>query len=147
MAVSPEEMRSLVGHRFPGGIVEIEHWENVLFSDVMGTEPLPGGLAHPAFLFHTPLAGAGISIADLFTLFRAESDEAVRAGEYCWEIHRPLREGTRYRVSGEVVGMERKESRRLGPMDVASFRLDLHDAEDGGLVATTTSTWLVLRSG
>lgn len=146
MAVTPEEMQALVGHRFPGGAFTIERWENVLLCDVMGVEPLPDGLAHPAYLFHAPLAGAGMRIADMFELFRAESDEAVRAGGYRWEIHRPLRVGTTYRMSGSVVGMERKESRKLGLMDVATFGIDVQDAEDGGLVASTSSTWLVLRS-
>lgn len=146
MAVTPEEMQALVGHRFPGGAFTIERWENVLLSDVMGVEPLPDGLAHPAYLFHAPLAGAGMRIADMFELFRAESDEAVRAGEYRWEIHRPLRVGMTYRMFGGVVGMERKASRKLGPMDVATFRIDVHDSEEGGLVASTTGTWLLLRS-
>lgn len=146
MAVTREEMQALVGYRFPGGEFTIERWENVLLCDVVGSEPLPDGLAHPAYLFHAPLAGAGMRIADMFELFRAESDEAVRAGEYRWEIHRPLRVGATYRMSGGVVGMERKESRKLGLMDVATFAIDAYDAEDGGLVASTTGTWLVLRS-
>jgi hypothetical protein len=144
--VTAEEMKALVGHRFPGGTYTIEHWENVLLSHVMEAEPLPDDLAHPACLFHVTLAGVGMRIADMFELFKAESDEAVRAGEYHWEIHRPLREGVAYEVSGQVVGMERKESRKLGPMDRASFRIDLRDAGTGELVATATSTWLVLRS-
>jgi hypothetical protein len=146
MAVSVEEMQALVGHRFPGGTFTIEAWENTLLSDVMGAAPLPDGLAHPAYLFHAPLAGVGMRIADMFELFKAESDEAVRAGEYHWEIHQPLRVGRTYRMSGEVVGVERKESRKLGFMDVCGFRIDAHDSESGGLAASTTSTWLVLRS-
>src|SRR5207248_2720885 len=132
MVVTPEEMQELVGHRFPGGTFTIEPWENVLLSDVMGIEPLPDGIAHPVYLFHAPLAGVGMRIADMFELFKAESDEAVRAGGYRWEIHEPLRVGKTYRMSGEVTGMERKVSRKLGPMDLASFRLDVHDDEGGG---------------
>lgn len=146
MGATVEQMKALVGHRFPGGTYTIDRWENRLLSHVVEAEPLPDGLAHPVFLFHAPLAGVGMRIADMFALFEAESDEAVRAGEYHWELYRPLREGVAYRMSGGVVGMERKESRKLGPMDAASFRIDMHDAETGELVATTTSTWLVLRS-
>ena len=140
-------MQALVGHRFPGGTFTIEPWENVLLSDVMCVQPLPGGVAHPAYLFHAPLAGVGMRIADMFELFRAESDEAVRAGEYHWEIAQPLRVGRTYRMSGGVVSMERKESRKLGFMDVAGFRIDVHDAGSGELVASTTSSWLLIRGG
>jgi hypothetical protein len=146
MAVTAEEMQALVGYRFPGGTYVIEHWENVLLSDVMCLEPLPDGVAHPAFLFHIPITGVGTSLAEMFALFRAESPEAIRAGEYHWELFRPLRVARRYRMSGEVVGMERKESRKLGPMDVASYRIDLHDDEDGELTASTHATWLLIRS-
>jgi hypothetical protein len=146
MTVTLEEMLDLVGFELPGGSFTIEPWENVLLSDVMCTDPLPGGVAHPAYLFHAPLAGVGMRIADMFALFKAESDEAVRAGEYHWEIRQPLRVGSTYRMSGRVVGVERKESRKLGTMDVCGFRIDAHDAATGELAASTTSTWLVLRS-
>jgi hypothetical protein len=140
-----EEMRALVGYRFPGGTFSIERWENVLLADATGSEPLPDGLVHPAWLFHGPISAVGTGLRELFVLFRAESDEAVRAGGYEWTIHTPLREGVEYTASGEVTGIERKVSRSLGPMDVTSFRVDLHDA-NGGLVASASSTWLVIRS-
>lgn len=139
-------MQSLVGRPFPGGTFTIEPWENVLLSDVMGVEPLPDSIAHPAYLFHAPLAGAGMRIGDIFELCRAESDEAVRAGEYRWIIHRPLRVGATYRMSGGFVGVERKQGRRGGLMDMVTFEIDVRD-EDGEPVASTASTWIFLRSG
>ena len=63
MAVTLEQMQEVVGHRFPGGTYTIESWENVLLSDVTGVEPLPDGIAHPAFLFHAPLAGVGVRVS------------------------------------------------------------------------------------
>jgi hypothetical protein len=146
MTVSEQELQALVGHRFPGARFRIEHWENVLFSDVMGVPPLPDGLVHPAALFHVAVAGAGVRIGELFELFRAESDEAVRGGEFTWELPRQLREETPYRGSGEVVSVVRKVSRKLGPMDVVTFRFEIHDEADGGLVARALATWLFLRA-
>lgn len=146
MAVTIEEMQSLVGRPFPGGTFTIEPWENVLLSDVMGVEPLPDSIAHPAYLFHAPLAGAGVRIGDIFELCHAESEEAVRAGEYRWVIHRPLRVGTTYRMSGGFAGVERKQGRRGGLMDMVTFEIDVRD-EDDELVASTVSMWIFLRSG
>jgi hypothetical protein len=145
MAVSIEEMQGVVGHRFPGGTYTIEPWENVLLSDVTGVPPLPDGIAHPALLFHVPLAGVGVKVADIFELCHAESDEAVRAGEYRWTLHEPLRVGVPYRMSGGFTGVERKQGRRGGLMDVVTFVIDLHD-EAGARVATVTSSWIFLRS-
>lgn len=138
-------MQGLVGRPFPGGTFTIEPWENVLLSDVMGVEPLPDGIAHPAYLFHAPLAGAGMRISDIFELCHAESEEAVRAGEYRWVIHRPLRVGSTYRMSGGFVGVERKQGRRGGLMDVVTFEIEIRD-EDGEPAASTVSTWIFLRS-
>ena len=138
-------MQGLVGRPFPGGTFTIEPWENVLLSDVMGVDPLPDGIAHPAYLFHAPLAGAGVRISDIFELCHAESEEAVRAGEYRWVLHRPLRVGSTYRMSGGFVGVERKQGRRGGLMDVVTFEIDIRD-EDGETVASTVSSWIFLRS-
>lgn len=145
MAVTIEDMQGIVGHAFPGGTFTIEPWENVLLSDVMGIEPLPDGLAHPSYLFHAPLAGVGVRISDIFELCRAESEEAVRAGEYHWMIERPLRVGATYRMSGGFIGVERKEGRRGGLMDMVRFQIDVRE-EDGELAASTVSTWIFLRS-
>jgi hypothetical protein len=144
--VAEDELRPLVGHRFPGGTVTIEHWENVLLSDVMGVPPLPDGLVHPAALFHVTVRGGGLRIGEIFTLLRAESDEAVRGGEFRWTFARPLREETPYRATGVVRSIERKQSRALGAMDAVTFRFELYDDADDGLVATAEATWLFLRS-
>jgi len=138
-------MQGLVGHAFPGGSFTIEPWENVLLSDIMGVPPLPDSIAHPAYLFHAPLAGAGVRIADIFELCQAESEEAVRAGEYHWVLHRPLRVGATYRMSGGFTGVERKQGRRGGLMDVVTFEIDMHD-EGGELAASAANTWIFLRS-
>jgi hypothetical protein len=145
MAVTLEQMREVVGHQFPGGTYTIESWENVLLSNVTGVEPLPDGIAHPAFLFHAPLAGVGVRVADIFELCHAESEEAVRAGEYRWTLQAPLRVGVTDRMSGGFTGVERKEGRRGGLMDIVSFVIELHD-EEGALAATTTASWIFLRS-
>ncbi len=146
MAVTIEEMRALVGHAFPGGTFTIERWESVLFSDVMVSPPLPDGLAHPAYLFHAPLAGLGLTYAEIFALCRAESDEAIRAGEYRWTVHRPLRVGRTYAMSGAITGVERKRGRRAGAMDLVTFQIDVREQADGEPVATVVNTWIFLRS-
>lgn len=143
MTVTAEEMQALVGHKLPEGTVTIEHWESTLIAETASSEPLPDGQAHPLCLFHVPLNGVGMRISDFFVLFKAANDEAVRAGEFNWRFSRPLRENVPYRASGEVVSVERKESRKLGPMDLVTFKIDLHDEE--GHVATATYTWLLLR--
>jgi hypothetical protein len=146
MTVTEAEMQGLIGHRFPGGEFTIEQWENTLFCDAMQCPPLPDGLAHPSYLFHAPLAGLGVTYKEIFALGRAESDEAIRAGEYDWTIHRPLRVGTTYRMAGEFTGVQRKRGRRAGLMDVVSFRIDVHERPSDAVAATVAQSWIFLRS-
>jgi hypothetical protein len=159
--VSIEEMEALAGHRFPGGTFTILPWENALLCDVMVCPVPPDGLAHPAFLFHAPLAGVGLTYGDIFELCHAESDEAVRAGEYDWDVKRPLRVGITYRMSGGIDGVVRKRGRRGGLMDIVTFHIDVADVADvpdvpdvadvagdagGDLVARVVNSWIFLRS-
>lgn len=138
-------MAALVGHRFPGGTYTIARWENFLLHDAMLVERGEDATAHPAFLFHAPLAGVGVTIADLFALCHAESDEAVRAGEYVWEFERPLREDVAYRMEGGITAVERKDGRRGGKMDLVTFTIELADAATGVVDARVTNTWVFLR--
>jgi hypothetical protein len=142
-----DRMTRLVGHRFPGGTYTIAHWENFLVHDAVATAIDGSGLAHPAMLFHVPIAGVGVTIADVFALCEAESDEAVRAGAYVWEVIRPLREEVAYRMDGGIIAVERKEGRRGGMMDLVTFRIDVIDPERGEVDASVTNTWVFLRRG
>ena len=87
-----EEIRGLVGHKFPGGTYTVERWENFLLSECTGVEPLPGGIVHPVALFHVPILGCGTTIAEMFAIGRAESDSSIVIESYDWEIFQPLKE-------------------------------------------------------
>ncbi|MCC5884805.1 MAG: hypothetical protein JJT88_00050 [Gammaproteobacteria bacterium] len=134
-----EEIRALVGHRFPGGHYTIAHWENFLLTECTGSEPLPGDIAHPVALFHVPILGAGTSIGEMFALGQADSDASIGIESYDWEFFQPLREEHPYRIDAEITEADRREEN--GRMfDRIAFRFDLKD-EDGKPAARTTITW------
>ena len=83
----------------------------------MGVPPLPDGLVHPAALFHVTVAGGGLGIGEIFALFRAESDEAIRGGEFHWRFDDRCARTRPTTRAGEVIAVERKQSRNLGAMD------------------------------
>lgn len=143
-APSAEQIRSLVGHRFPGGSYTIAHWENFLLTECTGAAPLPGGLVHPVALFHVPILGAGTSIAEMFSLGQAESDDSIGIESYDWRVHQPLKEDVEYQVSGIITEADRRTSER-GTWDRIQFRFDLDDP-NGVPVASSTITWLYRRS-
>lgn len=141
------DLSDLPGTAFPGGTYTVGRWENVVLHAASVADRPVGEIVHPMALFHAPITGSGWSIADIFERCHAESDEAVRAGEYLWELHRPLREGVPYRVDGRFESVERKSGRRIGAFDKVTFRLDLYEPEADEPAATVTQAWLFLRSG
>ena len=56
----------------------------------------------------------------------------------------PLRTGGKYKVSGEILSLVRKRSRKLGVMDVLTYRLRLHELE-GGIALETDNVWVLPR--
>ena len=91
----------------------------------------------------------GVAVVTFSSAGGCASPDAVRAGEYVWEIERPLREDRTYRVSGEVTDVVRKEGRRGGVMDLVTFVTEISDATDGepgGPDARISNMWIFLRS-
>jgi len=138
--ISEAEMHALVGHTFPGGRYQIEHWENFLLTEATGCEPLPDDLVHPIHLFHVPITGVGVSIAELFSLAQSDSDASVTIDYYDWEYAAPLREGVRYALAGGVTEHERKLIENGPTVDSLTFRIELLD-EAGEFVARSTFRW------
>jgi hypothetical protein len=143
VTIDESEMKALVGHLFPGGAHTIAHWEDFLLTEATGSAALPDGLAHPVHLFHAPIAGAGISIAHLFELARAESDASVSIDYYDWELFEPLREGVRYDMSGGITEHERHAPEQ-GPVVVAfTYRIEV--AREGTQAACVEFRWRFWR--
>ena len=138
------EIEALAGHRFPGGSYRIEHWENVLLTGCTGTDLLPGGLAHPSFLFHLPIAGAGTSIAEMFALGQAESDLSIMIESYDWTFFQPLREETDYRVAGRISAAQRCRNTEGKLYDRIQFHFDV-SLPAGEPVARSVITWHYTR--
>ena len=133
MVANEADLSSLVGRAFPGGRIRIAHWENFLFTDVVGAAPGRDGLAHPAHLFHVPIAGAGTSLAELFELGGADDDASITIDYYDWEYLSPLREELEYVVSGSILEHERKRPGEGTLVDSLTFGFEL--AEAGGTLA------------
>ena len=139
-----EQMQELVGYRFSSGAYKIEHWENYLLTEATAGQHFPSAYAHPSFLFHAPLAAVGLTYQEIFDLCGAESADAVRAGEYDWEIFRTLKEGVQYQAQGQILSVERKAGKQAGVFDAVVFAIELSDAT--GVVVRATNTWLFLRT-
>jgi hypothetical protein len=139
------EITRLVGHHFPGGFYTVARWENFLLTECTGAALLPGGIVHPVALFHLPITGAGTSIAEMFALGQAESDLSIMIESYDWEIFQPLREETRYQVSGGITSAQRCKNEQGKIYDRIQFCFEVHNPEHA-LAARTTMTWHYTRN-
>lgn len=145
LAMTEDDLHTLVGRRFPGGTRTIAHWENWLLTDCTGFDQLPGGLVHPIALFHVPIQGAGTSIAELFEISGAQGAGSVGLDGYDWEYLAPMREGVEYRVEGSVTEVERTVSADTGRIaDRFVYSIELTDPE-GVLTARITNHWRIRR--
>jgi hypothetical protein len=134
------EIEALVGHRFPGGVYTVAHWENFLLTECTGADLLPDGMVHPVVLFHMPILGARTSIGEMFALGQADSDFSIGIESYDWEMVEPLREEQPYQVSGKVVAADRRARPDGRLFDRIAFQFEVAKP-DGGLAARCTITW------
>jgi hypothetical protein len=131
MPFTEDELAARVGREFPGGTYTIEPWRAWLVADAVLAEPpalkdAEGQVAHPLFAWLAASGAMGITWDELFSWFGATAADGPVFGEHETTLHRPLRIGATYRVSGRIVSAERKIGRRTGPFDVVGYELDLH---------------------
>jgi hypothetical protein len=91
------------------------------------------------------LHGGGASIAQIMQLLEADEDSGVLFGELGFEFEKPLVPGTTYEVSGRVVSVERKQGRKAGVFDRATFVHELTAAGDAAPSARVNHVWIFPR--
>ena len=134
----------LLGEAFPSGEFTITDWEHWLCADAIQSPNLGEGVAHPMYAYYVAIRGMGPSLDQIFTACHSSADAGVMFGEAGLDLHVPMRIGTTYRVEGEFTKVVRKESSRLGIMDLITFDLELYD-EDDNHVATSSNTFVYPR--
>ncbi|CAH1652856.1 MULTISPECIES: hypothetical protein [unclassified Chelatococcus] len=106
--------------------------------------PDPGGDAHPIYYYIATQVGMGKTVAGLCAACDFDVEDGPMMGSSQVEFAGALRTGLPYRVSGEIVNLNRKASRKLGVMDVLEYRLRLIDP-GGGTALETTNVWVLPR--
>ena len=84
------------------------------------------------------------SLDEIFAYAHSSADAGVMFGEASLEFHAPMQVGATYTVTGGFTAVDRKESSRLGIMDLITFELQMHDG-DGNHVATSSNTFVYPR--
>lgn len=124
--------------------VEISARENRALCESMGVIPEPGGRAHPAYYYIVTQVGMGVSVAQLCAACGFDVADAPMMATSSARFFRSLMTGQPYIVRGEVVGLTRKTSRKLGLMDLLEYQLCL-DLPNGDKVLETNNVWVLPR--
>jgi acyl dehydratase len=109
-----------------------------------GVEPATNGTAHPIWFYVATQVGMGKTVAGLCAACDFDIDDGPMMGGSRVDFAGVIRTGTRYRVEGEIKGLVRKRSRKLGVMDILEYELRLVTAE-GECVLSTTNSWALPR--
>lgn len=134
---------SLPGTALPEGTFTISPEDAQRVIEVVGGDPPRGGEAHPLWAYVAPQRGIGISVGDICRLAEFDIADGPMLGSSHLEYHAPIEVDVPYRVTGEVLGIERKHG-RSGTFDVLEFREELR-SQDGRTVAASTSTYILPR--
>jgi hypothetical protein len=120
--------------------------QNAALCRSTGVEPATDGTAHPIYYYVATQIAMGKTVAGVCAACDFDVEDGPMMGSSGVAFQHQLKVDTPYRVTGEILGLVRKRSRKLGVMDVLDYRLRLHD-ESGVTVLETTNVWVLPRKG
>jgi hypothetical protein len=118
--------------------------ENRALCDSTGVAPAADGSAHPIYFYIATQVGMGMTVAGLCAACEFDVEEGPMMASSKVTFARPLITGQPYNVTGRIVSLVRKPSRKLGVMDMLEYLLEL-SLPDGTPVLSTTNVWVLPR--
>lgn len=132
------------GYRLDGGeSYTISAAQNAALCRSTGIEPLTDGRAHPIYYYIATQIGMGSTVAGLCEACEFDLEDGPLMAGTSVVFHSWPKVGIAYRIQGEILGLTRKKSRKLGVMDLFEYRLGLLDGDD--LILETTNRWMLPR--
>jgi hypothetical protein len=126
------------------GLYTIDPTENRALCESTGVQPAADGTAHPIYFYIATQVGMGMTVAGLCAACEFNVEDGPLMASSKVTFSRPLVTGQPYRVTGRIVSLERKASRKLGTMDMLEYLLEL-SLPDGTPVLSTTNVWVLPR--
>ncbi len=118
--------------------------QNAALCRSTGVEPAADGRAHPIYYYVATQVAMGKTVAGVCSTCQFDVEDGPMMGSSSVRFAGSLKVGERYTVTGEILSLVRKRSRKLGVMDVLTYRLRLH-APDGMAVLETDNVWVLPR--
>jgi hypothetical protein len=118
--------------------------QNAALCRSTGVEPAPDGSAHPIYYYIATQVAMGKTVAGVCETCDFDIADGPMMGSSGVVFSGPLKVDMPYTVHGEITGLVRKRSRKLGVMDVLDYRLRLIDPA-GAQVLETANVWVLPR--
>jgi hypothetical protein len=118
--------------------------QNATLCRSTGVEPAPDGGAHPIYYYIATQVAMGKTVAGVCETCDFDIADGPMMGSSGVVFSGTLKVDTPYTVRGEITGLVRKRSRKLGVMDVLDYRLRLIDPA-GAQVLETANVWVLPR--
>jgi hypothetical protein len=119
--------------------------ENADLCRSTGVEPAADGSAHPIYYYIATQVAMGKTVAGVCETCEFDVDDGPMMGSSGVKFTESLMVGQSYKVTGEILSLVRKASRKLGIMDVLTYRLRLHKKADGFCILETDNVWVLPR--
>ena len=119
--------------------------ENAALCRSTGVEPAADGSAHPIYYYIATQVAMGKTVAGVCETCEFDVEDGPMMGSSGVRFTAPLMVGESYKVTGEILSLVRKLSRKLGVMDVLTYRLRLHPAAGGAALLETDNVWVLPR--
>lgn len=119
--------------------------ENSALCASTGVTPASDGSAHPIYYYIATQVAMGKTVAGVCETCEFDVDDGPMMGSSGVKFSEPLLVGESYKVTGEILSLVRKQSRKLGVMDVLTYRLRLHKEADGTCILETDNVWVLPR--
>jgi hypothetical protein len=119
--------------------------ENAALCRSTGVEPASDGSAHPIYYYIATQVAMGKTVAGVCDICEFDVEEGPMMGSSGVKFSEPLIVGESYKVTGEILSLVRKQSRKLGVMDVLTYRLRLHKQADDTCILETDNVWVLPR--
>jgi len=119
--------------------------ENSALCASTGVAPASDGSAHPIYYYIATQVAMGKTVAGVCETCEFDVEDGPMMGSSGVKFSEPLMVGESYKVTGEILSLVRKQSRKLGVMDVLTYRLRLHKLGDGTCALETDNVWVLPR--
>lgn len=137
------ELPDVAGRSLSGTTYRITRAQNERVCASVGMTAAADGTAHPIYFYVATQVGMGETVAGLCAICHFDVKDGPLLGGCQVEFAESLRVETDYQVTGEILSLTRKASKKLGVIDLLEYRLALRTMDR--TIAQVRNSWILPR--